>query len=45
MYKAKTTRRCLATEACGRKAIMRRNTGLGAGEAVVGDAECAATQT
>jgi hypothetical protein len=45
MYKAKTTRRCLAIEGCGRNGSMRRNTGLGAGEAVVGDAECAATQT
>jgi len=44
-YSAKATSSCLAAISCGRKGTTRRNTGLGVGEALVGDADCAATQT
>ncbi len=45
MYKAKAIRYCLAAVGRGRSWTTRRNTGLGVGDAVAGDAECAATQT
>jgi hypothetical protein len=45
MYNAKIASRCFTAAARGRYRTTRRNTGLGVGDAFVGDAECAATHT